>query len=291
MSSIENSLCILVITFNEAHNLERMFQNLAGFASEVCIVDSFSSDSTVDIALSYDAKIVQRKFKGFGDQWNFALKHFQTGCKWTMKLDPDEIITDELKKQVSQNIQANTSNAFSFNRRLFFMGKKLMVADEIFRIWKSGTVHFSDVLVNEHPITEHRIQFISGELEHYDSPDLHHWFAKQNAYSSAEALSRFRKNAFSVERNLFGNSLERRMFFKWLITIFPLRSALIFFYYYIIKRNFLCGKVGYIWSTLRASVYRMRALKYYEMNLNNKEIQIQKAALGEPHPSADKIND
>ncbi len=291
MNNINNSLCILVITFNEAHNLERMFQNLAGFASEICIVDSFSSDSTVDIALEHGAKVVQRKFQNFGNQWNFALDYFQTDCKWTMKLDPDEVISDELKINIVNSIHSDTSNAFSFNRRLFFMGKKLMVADEIFRLWKSGSVRFSDVLVNEHLITEDSIQFIHGELEHHDSPDLHHWFAKQNLYSSAEALSRFRNGSFSVKPNLFGNSLEKRMFYKWIITIFPLRSVLIFLYYYFIRLNFLCGKVGYIWSTLRASVYRMRALKYYEMTLTNKEIQIQKNPLGKPHPLVKQIID
>lgn len=291
MNSISNSLCILVITFNEAHNLKRMFQNLEGFASEICIVDSFSSDSTVDIALDHGAKVVQRKFKGFGDQWNFALDYFQTECQWTMKLDPDEVITDELKVNIVKSIKSDTSNAFSFNRRLFFMGKKLMISDEIFRLWKTGSVNFSNVLVNEHPITENRVNFIHGELDHYDSPDLHHWFAKQNSYSSAEALSRFRNSSFSVKPNLFGNSLQRRMFYKWVITIFPLRSSLIFFYYYFIRLNFLSGKIGYIWSTLRASVYRMRALKYYEMKLNNSEIQVQKIPLGKPHPLVEHVLD
>ena len=97
-------LTIVMITLNEAHNLEAVLDNIQGWAEEVFIVDSYSSDETVDIALRRGVHIVQRAFQGFGDQWNFALEHLPISSKWTMKLDPDERLSDELKTEVADAI-------------------------------------------------------------------------------------------------------------------------------------------------------------------------------------------
>ena len=89
-----------MISLNEAHNLEAVLQNLAGWAQEVFLVDSYSADDTIDIALKHGVQVVQRRFRGFGDQWNFALRELPITAPWTMKLDPDERLTDELKASI-----------------------------------------------------------------------------------------------------------------------------------------------------------------------------------------------
>ena len=67
-------VAVVMITLNEGHNIEAMCRNLAGWAREVLVVDSYSQDETVDIALRHGIHVVQRRFRGFGDQWNFALR-------------------------------------------------------------------------------------------------------------------------------------------------------------------------------------------------------------------------
>ena len=67
-------VAVVMLSLNEGHNMEAVLQNLAGWAQEVFIVDSFSSDDTIDIALRHGARVVQRRFRAFGDQWNFALQ-------------------------------------------------------------------------------------------------------------------------------------------------------------------------------------------------------------------------
>ena len=91
-------IAVVLITLNEEHNLEGALDNLKGWAQEVFIVDSFSQDKTVDIALDHGVHIIQRKFRGFGDQWNYALNELPITAKWTMKLDPDERLSNEIKK-------------------------------------------------------------------------------------------------------------------------------------------------------------------------------------------------
>jgi len=272
-----------MISLNEAHNMAEILENLKGFAQQVFLVDSHSGDDTVNIARAYGVDVIQRKFKGFGDQWNFAMRELPIKAPWTMKLDPDERLTEELKRSIGETIRKDNADAFTLRRRLWFMSRPLPVKQIILRGWKTGTCRFSDVLVNEHPLVEGKIVEVTGDLEHHDSPDLHHWFDKQNRYSSAEALSAYRGRPLAAKPRLFGNSLERRMWVKSKLAHMPFRSLLVFMHCYIWQGAWRAGRVGFIWSRLRVDVYRMRALKLLEMRLSGKELKI-------PSSSANKID-
>ena len=101
-------LTVVMITLNEAHNMAAVLDDLDGWAERVIVVDSYSKDATVDIALSRGAHVVQRRFRGFGDQWNFALG-IPAGTTWTMKLDPDERLTDGLRASIRDAIDMSES--------------------------------------------------------------------------------------------------------------------------------------------------------------------------------------
>lgn len=270
-------LTVVMITLNEAHNLPECINQLSGWASEICILDSYSDDNTEKIADEFGVKFVKRKFTYFGDQWNYALKAFKIKNKFTMKIDPDERLTKELKKNIEKSINSNSKfNGFTLTRVLYFLGKRLPIKQNILRIWKTGTVKFSDVLVNEHPIIVGTTKHISGDLLHVDSPSLEHWFSKQNKYSSAEAKSKILKKKLSYNPKLFGNLNERRMWAKQNFNHIPFRYFLLFIYYYIFKGLFRCGKEGYIWSHLRLQVMRMREFKYFELknNIKNQKVDL-----------------
>lgn len=98
-------VAVVMISLNEGHNLRAVCENLKGWAQEVFLVDSFSQDETVDIALEYGIHVVQRRFRGFGDQWNFALQELPISAPWTMKLDPDERLSDALKSNLIEAMQ------------------------------------------------------------------------------------------------------------------------------------------------------------------------------------------
>ena len=104
-----SKIAVVFITLNEQENIKNALENLKGWANEVFIVDSFSSDKTLDIAKEYGAYVLQNKFKGFGDQWNFALKNLPITSPWTMKLDPDENLTEKLSFILDKVIQKENS--------------------------------------------------------------------------------------------------------------------------------------------------------------------------------------
>ncbi len=282
-------VAVLMISLNEAHNMEAVLKNLAGFAREVVLVDSYSSDATVDLALRHGVRVVQRRFRGFGDQWNFALR-LSVEAPWTMKLDPDERLTDELKESIRAMIARNDADAAVVRRRLWFMSRPMPVRHDILRLWRTGACRFSDVLVNEHPIVEGRVTTLRGDLEHHDSPNLHHWFEKQNAYSTAEALATWRAAPLSATPKLFGGQLERRMWLKRLAQRTPFAPWLMFAYCYVRMGAWRAGTAGLTWSLLRADVWRWRAYKLREFSLMGQGFEPPQARPGAPDPRVEQAD-
>jgi len=258
-------VAVVMIARDEARHLEAALSDLSGWADEVFLVDSLSRDATVDIALRHGVHVVQRPFRGFGEQWNFALRALPITAPWTMKLDPDERLTPELKRTIELATTAATADGLSVKRRLWFMGSPLPVTQRLLRVWRTGRCRFSDVAVNEHPLVDGRIEAVAGELEHHDSPDLHHWLDKQNRYSTLEAASRFAGEALAAEPKLFGAALERRMWLKRWFWHLPFRFVLLHLWHLFGMGAWRAGKAGFDWARLRTELFRLQELKLDEM--------------------------
>ena len=264
-------VAVVMISLNEAHNMEAVLANLEGWAQEVFLVDSYSADETVDIALRHGVHVAQRRFRGFGDQWNFALRELPITAPWTMKLDPDERLSDVLKNNLGDAMRRGDVNSFTINIRLWFMGRQLPLRMKNFtRVWRTGACHFSSVMVNEHPLVNGASTHVTGDIEHHDSPNLEHWLHKQNKYTTAEAVSAWRGDALSVEPRLFGSPLQRRMWLKKNFYRLPCRYVALFLYYWLLQGAWRAGRAGYIWARLRADVMRIIEYKVVEMKLSGR---------------------
>lgn len=261
---------VIMISLNEGHNLEAVLQNLAGWAQEVFLVDSYSQDDTVDIALRHGVHVVQRRFRGFGDQWNFALNGLPITAPWTMKLDPDERLSDELKDNLLEAIKQGGCEGLSLTRRLWFMGRALPVRQSLVRLWCTGGCRFTDIAVNEHPIVTGRINHVTGDMEHHDSPDLDHWLEKQNRYTTAEAIIAHNQSALADIPRILGTRLQRRMWLKKHFYRIPGRYTLLFLYYWLFQGTWRAGWVGYAWARLRADVMRLIEYKRREIEITGK---------------------
>ncbi len=281
-------VAVVMITLNEAHNLEPVLENLRGWAQEVHIVDSYSKDSTIDIALRYGARVVQHPFRGFGDQWNFAMESLPVAAPWTMKLDPDERLDDDLKRSVVEAIEAGSCDGMSVERQLYFMGRPLPAVSRLVRVWRTGSCRFTDVRVNEHPIVTGTIVDVAGILEHHDSPDLSHWLEKQNRYSTMEAASAYEGRRLAASPRLFGTSFERRMWMKKNFSRLPFRFSLLFLYNFLVRGTWRAGRVGYIWALLRSDVMRLREYKLYEFELLGGVPEARPSGAGLPDPRVEQ---
>lgn len=263
-------IAVIMISLNEEHNMQAVCENICGWAQEVFLVDSYSKDRTVDIALEYGVHVVQRPFRNFGDQWNFALINLPINAPWTMKLDPDERITDKLKSQIADTIARNDCDGMEVVRRLFFMHRGLPIRQKLARVWRTGKCRFTDVPVNEHPLIDGSVVQLDGEMEHHDSPDLEHWLDKQNRYTTMEAIIAYKKSKLADKPDIFGTNFQRRMWFKKNFSRIPFRFAMLLSYNLFVKGAWRAGRIGWIWCKLRNDVMRYRELKRFEMEVTGR---------------------
>ena len=279
-------ISVVMLTLNEEANLPGALENLADFAEEVFIVDSLSTDRTIDIALEHGAQVVQRRFRNFGDQWNFALERLPITTPWTLKLDPDERLSNDLKAEIEERIKADPpETGFWIERRLWFLGEPLNLKQWVLRLWKTGRCHFSDVIVNEVPVVEGETAYLGGLMEHLDSPTLHHWLDKQNLYSTMEAIMKYQGAKLATPPKLFGNEAERRAFFKKIFYRVPFRYFVIWCYHALWQRAFFAGPEGRAWVRLRlANYYRAIADKVADMERTGRVLELPQAPHGDFDP-------
>lgn len=279
-------IAVILLTLNEEANLPDALESISGFASEVWVLDSFSTDRTVDIALAHGASVAQRAFRGFGEQWNFALNNLAVRARWTMKMDPDERMTDELKTTITDAIESDHVDGLRLTWDLCFLGRPLGVRREILRVWRTGTCRFTDVSVNEHPIVDGRIGSVAGSLIHVDSPTLHAWVDKQNRYTTEEAYRGVVRAPLGVRPSLRDGRLSRRMWVKRHYLHLPFRFTLIRLYSLLIEGAWRSGRTGIQWSHLRAEVHRLIWLKEAEMRRSGSPYQVPPRIQGAPDPRA-----
>jgi hypothetical protein len=263
-------VAVVMISLNEGHNIENVCENLRGWAQEVFLVDSYSQDDTVDLALKNGIHVIQRRFRGYGDQWNFALAHLPISASWTMKIDPDERLTDALKLEIQSVLSESQSDGYSIPIRLLFMGKRFASQLILLRLWRTSAAKFSDVLANEHAVVAGKVGRLRGEIEHLDSPSLEHWLEKQNRYTTAEAVAAFSNCSLSAQPKLLGTTFERRMWLKKHFYRIPLRYSLFFLYNWLWLGAWRAGWVGYAWARLRSDVMRLVEYKRKEMELTGR---------------------
>ena len=278
-------LNVVMITLNEEENLPGALDSIKDNVQEIFIVDSCSTDRTVDIALECGVNIVQRCFTNFGDHWNWTLKHLPFSEPWTFILAPDERFSPGLVEEIGNLLSGSPKcGGYTVRWRLWFMGKPLHVLVPVLRLWRTGKCRFSDVIINEHPLIDGPVGKLKGILEHYDSPDLKHWYDKQDRYSTMEAIMMVKGSALAATPRFFGSTLERRMFFKKIFFKVPFRYQLQWLHEVFGRGAWCDGRIGLTWARLRVEVRRMRELKAKEMRLTGVIPQLPKVPPGDFDP-------
>lgn len=260
---------VLMMTLNAESILPEALESVIHRVQEVVVVDSRSTDRTIDIALQYGARVVQRTFTNFGDHWRWITQRVPVSTPWTFILASDERMTDSLYRSIRAACAGDGSHAaYTVRWRLWFMGQPLHVITDNVRLFRTGRFRIGETVCNEQYLIDGTTGSLDGVLEHKDSPTLLEWQNKQNIYSTMEAIAMVnKKGGYAVEPRLFGSRLERRMFIKKHFFDIPFRYQLIFIYNWLGMGAWRDGRVGLGWAHLRAEVYRMRELKALEMRL------------------------
>lgn len=290
-----SKVSVIILTFNEQRNLAAALDSVKGWALEVFVVDSYSTDRTVEIALERAADnvyVVQHGFKNYSVQWNWAITHLPIKSKWTLQLDADERVTDSFKKEVESSIGSASADLEGlYVRRLFyFMGKALRwggaSSNYALRLWRTGQVRFENRSVNEHALVSGHTRALQSFIDHFDYKSLADWLDKHNRYSSLEVLDIIAGNVTGdIKPRVWGRPDELRMFLKKVFFKIPFRHLLLFFYYYIFRLGVLDGKPGFQYCVLRISHLYWIALKRQEYLKTGIPPQVLWPLRGQPHPS------
>tara|TARA_B100000900_G_C20591066_1_gene721603 strand:+ start:413 stop:1240 length:828 start_codon:yes stop_codon:yes gene_type:complete len=263
-----NHITGLILTFNEENILEKSLESL-NFVDEVIVFDSYSTDNTIEIARSFNAKIIQRKFDNFSSQRNAALKSVNSDSKWILMIDADEIISEDLKQEISDVTKIeNDISLYMFRRKDIYNDKWLRYSSGyptwFPRLFRNGEVTVKRE-INEEYICKGDTANLNGHLIHYPfNKGLNWWISKHNKYSDMEAQLMLTEINEKIKiSNLFSSSpILRRQVQKRLSYHIPFRPHFVFFAFYFLKRGFLDGRSGYQFCKLRKMYETMIDLKF-----------------------------
>jgi glycosyltransferase involved in cell wall biosynthesis len=267
---------VLVPTFNEEVNLRDCLASVSAWAESMWVVDSYSTDRTVEIAHEAGANVVQHVFEGYAQQKNWALENLPFRCDWVLILDADERVSPELAAEISGVVAAdgNGYDGFYLNRRLIFYGKWIRHCGWYpswnLRLFRHARGRYEQREVHEHLVLDGKAGYCRHDLIHEDLRDMSFWIAKHNRYSSQEAreLDRVLRGVerVGIQASFLKGSLERKRFIKE--RIWPHlrgRSFLLFFYLYFFRLGFLDGGHGFLFCLMHAIFEQFTTVKLWEL--------------------------
>ena len=244
------SLTVIVITKNEAHNLQGCLQSVC-FADQIVVLDCGSTDQTLSVAEKNKAEIhTSPDWPGFGVQKNRALA--LASCDWVLSIDADERITPELQAEIKAVLDNPRFDAYSFPRLSSYCGQYMRHSgwypDRITRLFKRSSASFSNDLVHEKLITQQAVGQLRAHMLHESFTSFEAVLDKANRYSTAGAQHLFQHGKKASIGQAIGHGL-------WA-----------FFRTYVLRRGFLDGRMGLLLAISNAEGTYYRYLKVWLMS-------------------------
>lgn len=243
------SISAVIITRNEAANVRRCLDSVK-WVDEIVIVDSQSTDNTLEIAAEYGAKIYSPPWRGFGPAKKAGVDK-ATG-DWILSIDADEEVTPELAEEIGNIINSNPAKAGYFIRRKTnFLGRWILhcgwYPDYVLRLFQKKAGNFDEAVVHEKVHIDGEAGYLKHELKHYSFPSLEHYLEKSNLYTSLGAQEAHRKG-------------DRANWFDVVI-----KPPVSFIRHYVLKQGFRDGLEGFVVSALSAVAVMVKYVKLREL--------------------------
>ncbi|TGN20720.1 glycosyltransferase family 2 protein [Leptospira idonii] len=238
-----------IITLNEEDNIERTLKAL-DFLQDIVIVDSGSTDRTLELIKKFPAKVFQRKFDNYANQKNFAID--QTKNDWVLAIDADEVVSPKLKEEILSLFHEGSpdTEGFLIPRLTWYLGKWIRFGgfypNYQIRLFKKSKGRFGGGIVHEKVELSSHAKPLKHPLFHFSYKDISDHLKFIDRYSSLFAEEEFRKGKSSS------------------VTFAVLKGAFKGFYMYFIRLGFLDGKAGFVLAVLGFYYNFLKYLKLYE---------------------------
>jgi glycosyltransferase involved in cell wall biosynthesis len=267
-----NNVAVLILTFNEERHIARALQSVSTFASQVFIIDSFSTDRTVDIAQSLGAVVLQNPFVHQAAQFQWGLDNAPITSDWILRLDADEIIEPDLAERICAELPLLPADVTGVNidRKHIFMDRWIRHGGRypltLLRIFRKGRGRIEQRWMDEHIIVESgRTVHFAGGFSDHNLNDLTFFTDKHNKYATREAVDVLnqRYDLFARDVDVTSQAASRQAAVKRLIKKriynripFPVATLGYFLYRYVVQLGFLDGREGLIYHFLQGYWYR-----------------------------------
>lgn len=272
-------ISIIILTYNEELHIQRCIENIQPIAREVFLVDSFSTDNTIEIAKKHDIKLFQNKWtNNYAAQFNWALENLPIKTQWVLRLDADEYLYPELIDEIKQKLDTLPEDITGvvFKRRHIFLGKWMKRGTypvKLLRLFR-----YQKAICEQRWMDEH-IQLLEGKIVEFEYDFADHnlnnlsWFLQKHiGYAIREAI-----DLLDIELGLLDQTPsevqlseqaadKRRKKHRYAKQPLFWRSFSYFVYRYFFKLGFLEGKEGFLWHFLQGWWYRTLVdAKIYEI--------------------------
>lgn len=235
----------VIITRNESRNIRLTLSRLS-WCDEIVIVDSNSSDDTVEICREFGCRVFLKAFEGYGKQKRYAVA--QAKNDWVLCLDADEVLSEALIREILEEFHKGPScDGYEFPLNLVFLGREFRSGKEsgryFLRLFNKKSGGFNEALVHEKIELNGKIGRLNQKMLHFSYSSIQQWYEKCNRYTTLAAEEAVRKD-------------KRRS-----VAAILLALPYYFIRYYFIDRNFLNGIEGFYWSVFSSQYHFTKYVK------------------------------
>ncbi|MGJ8762192.1 glycosyltransferase family 2 protein [Polaribacter sp. R2A056_3_33] len=239
----------IIPTLNEEIHIADAIKSVS-FADEIIVIDSYSTDKTLEIAEKLHVKIIKRKFDDFSSQKNFAID--QAAHNWIYILDADERVTPEVKKEILEAVKnPNGFVGFYVRRTFYFCEKKVNYSgfqrDKVIRLFLKEHCNYKGA-VHERIAANGEIGFFKHKIDHFSYRNYDHYISKMNHYAAIRAKELHERGA------------------KVNIYHVMIKPSARFFIHYFIRLGFLDGFTGFLVAKTQAYGVLTRYIKLWLLN-------------------------
>lgn len=264
------SLTVVILTYNEQRHIARAINSVREVADRILVVDSGSTDDTVRLAEDLGAEVRHNSWKNYATQFNWALDALPSNTEWVLRLDADEIVSEELRDELRNKLPALPENndGVYVSRRMTFLGRTIQWGGvfpiRVLRIFRHGRGRCELRWMDEHILVSGDCAEFGGEILDDNRNSLGWWTDKHNSYASREVvdLLNFELGFLPMETVADLRGGQQAGVKRWLkesvYARLPggLRAFLYFIYRYVFRLGFLDRKEGTAFHVLQGFWYR-----------------------------------
>lgn len=260
-------LCVIILTYNEELHITRVLQSLKAInpIPDIYVIDSGSTDNTVQLAESFGVTVLHRKWKNYSDQFNWGIDQVRNSYRWIFRIDADEFIDKVLAEEISRaTSHAENYLGFFVYRNIKFCGHSIRYGfvnpTKQLRLFDSRKSYCENTWMDEHIICEKPIGTLKGRLIDDNRQTVDWWIQKHNKYASREAIDILleQNGSYKTNENLVGLNGVKRVLKKNLYLKFPssVRAWIYFALRYCVGLGFLDSRFGRQYHFMQGLWYR-----------------------------------